>query len=118
MALIDCPECGKEISDKAPSCPNCGVVIAKDNALKPPEDFKESKTEKLSAIVYGFWKFILCILFSGVIAIIPAFLLVLGYNFLFNPYDERFPAFAIGGGIGMFIGCYVAISIMYPEPKD
>ncbi len=24
MALINCPECGKEISDKALSCPNCG----------------------------------------------------------------------------------------------
>lgn len=24
MALIKCPECGKEISDKAKSCPNCG----------------------------------------------------------------------------------------------
>lgn len=24
MALIKCPECGKEISDKAAACPNCG----------------------------------------------------------------------------------------------
>ena len=24
MALINCPECGKEISDMADSCPNCG----------------------------------------------------------------------------------------------
>lgn len=24
MALIKCPECGKEISDKATSCQNCG----------------------------------------------------------------------------------------------
>lgn len=28
MALIKCPECGKEISDKAASCPNCGCPIA------------------------------------------------------------------------------------------
>ena len=28
MALIKCPECGKEISDKAGSCPNCGCPIA------------------------------------------------------------------------------------------
>lgn len=27
MALINCPECGKEISDKAVSCPNCGTPI-------------------------------------------------------------------------------------------
>lgn len=28
MALINCPECGKEISDQASVCPNCGVKIA------------------------------------------------------------------------------------------
>ena len=33
MALISCPECGKEISDKAPSCPSCGVPIAAQVAL-------------------------------------------------------------------------------------
>ncbi len=27
MALINCPECGKEVSDKAESCPNCGFII-------------------------------------------------------------------------------------------
>lgn len=27
MALIKCPECGKEVSDKATSCPNCGCPI-------------------------------------------------------------------------------------------
>lgn len=27
MALIKCPECGKEISDKAVACPNCGAPI-------------------------------------------------------------------------------------------
>ncbi len=27
MALIKCPECGKEISDTAKSCPNCGYRI-------------------------------------------------------------------------------------------
>ena len=27
MALINCPECGREISDKAASCPHCGVPI-------------------------------------------------------------------------------------------
>lgn len=33
MALIKCPECGKEISDKAASCPNCGCPVhVEDNA--------------------------------------------------------------------------------------
>jgi len=29
--LIQCPECGKQISDKANSCPNCGCSINKIN---------------------------------------------------------------------------------------
>ncbi|WP_462321298.1 zinc ribbon domain-containing protein [Halochromatium sp.] len=28
MALIDCPECGRQVSDRAPTCPQCGVPIA------------------------------------------------------------------------------------------
>lgn len=27
MALINCKECGKEVSDKAISCPNCGAQV-------------------------------------------------------------------------------------------
>ena len=28
MAIIKCPECGHQISDRAPVCPSCGVEIA------------------------------------------------------------------------------------------
>ena len=31
MALIKCPECGKEISDKTKKCPECGYPIKKLN---------------------------------------------------------------------------------------
>lgn len=30
MALISCPECGREVSDKANACPNCGYPIEQD----------------------------------------------------------------------------------------
>ena len=36
MAMIKCPECGRQISDKAPVCPNCGVEIA-GKIIKCPE---------------------------------------------------------------------------------
>lgn len=29
MALINCPECNREVSDKAEMCPNCGFGVAK-----------------------------------------------------------------------------------------
>ena len=40
MALIKCSECGKEISDKAESCPHCGNPI--------------SKKEESKVMVYGY----------------------------------------------------------------
>lgn len=43
MALITCSECGKEFSDKAPVCPNCGCptseVIAAQMESVPPFQF-------------------------------------------------------------------------------
>lgn len=30
MALIACSECGSEVSDRAPTCPKCGVPLAAD----------------------------------------------------------------------------------------
>jgi uncharacterized membrane protein YvbJ len=71
MALIKCSECGKEISDKAASCPNCGnpgtvapphmvsIVTSSRKPLKlePVLISKEWKMEKLYAwclIVLGF----------------------------------------------------------------
>lgn len=48
MALIICPECGKEFSDKAPACPNCGCPtseIQKD--LQPKSNsFGKKETEE------------------------------------------------------------------------
>lgn len=34
MSLINCTECGKEISDKATSCPHCGAPIGKTKFCK------------------------------------------------------------------------------------
>lgn len=34
MAMIKCPECGKEISDQAASCPNCGTPIGNKKFCK------------------------------------------------------------------------------------
>lgn len=34
MALIKCPECGKEISDAAVKCPNCGYPVKAEQKKK------------------------------------------------------------------------------------
>ena len=42
MSLIKCPECGKEISDKAEKCPGCGYPLivkqSERNALSNKKD--------------------------------------------------------------------------------
>lgn len=37
MALIKCPECGKEISDTAKNCINCGYVLKEENNTAQPQ---------------------------------------------------------------------------------
>jgi len=41
MALVKCPECNHEISDKAKSCPNCSFPLAEHN-----KDKRKSENEK------------------------------------------------------------------------
>jgi len=36
MGLINCPDCGKEVSERAPECPNCGAPIARAVSTSPP----------------------------------------------------------------------------------
>lgn len=40
MALIKCAECGKDVSDKAASCPNCGSPIQNIAAAGPIDTFR------------------------------------------------------------------------------
>ncbi|MDD6906031.1 MAG: hypothetical protein PUJ69_02920 [Porphyromonas somerae] len=51
MALVSCPECGKEVSAHAEACPNCGCpkdvilesIKKRTEKLKPVETTKETK---------------------------------------------------------------------------
>ena len=38
MALIKCPECGQQISDKAEKCPHCGLPSSYFNTPSKKED--------------------------------------------------------------------------------
>ena len=63
MSLIKCPECGKEISTAAASCPHCGYPLAKEKdngqakdypAPKPNDWVKEwSKKAIIGKVVLG-----------------------------------------------------------------
>ena len=43
MALISCPECGKEISDAARSCPHCGHPIQEPQPQDAPPSLRKNK---------------------------------------------------------------------------
>jgi len=62
MALIRCPECGREVSDRAEACPNCGYPLRpsisgiRGAGWSYPYEYKSSKTVfglPLIHIVYG-----------------------------------------------------------------
>ena len=48
MALIDCPECKKQVSDQAKSCPNCGFQVASYYYQKTKEEKKKEQQELLN----------------------------------------------------------------------
>lgn len=58
MALIKCPECGREVSDKAVSCPQCGYPIAsmavQETPKKPVTFWRKRKSygSAIHAVVY------------------------------------------------------------------
>lgn len=47
MTLIQCSECGKQVSDKAQGCPNCGAPIAAaPQSAPPPTPQQPTKDDK------------------------------------------------------------------------
>ena len=51
MSLIKCTECGREISDQASACPNCGNPMAPILIEKTSKDWKILKLISLLVIV-------------------------------------------------------------------
>lgn len=41
MALIKCPECGKQVSDKANACPGCGCPISSTSSVSNTSNYAQ-----------------------------------------------------------------------------
>lgn len=68
MALIDCPECGEEVSDQTESCPNCGYPVNSDK--KKNKNTKENAEKNGGCIAQIlFFGGLLWLLFIGWIAL-------------------------------------------------
>lgn len=60
--LIDCPECGKQYSDTANACPNCGYVEYEDEHI----------TEGVLSIVIGIFAWVIAFsINNGILLLIP-----------------------------------------------
>lgn len=54
MALIDCPECAKQVSDRAEACPKCGFPVRKELALRKRGSHADDEVlAEVSPAVFG-----------------------------------------------------------------
>lgn len=72
MALITCPECGKQVSDQATSCPNCGCPVRQSTVLDSDMvELGRVKTMKdMEAAEYARRTFALSKLVLGIISLV------------------------------------------------
>lgn len=68
MALINCPQCGKQVSDKAPRCPHCGLDMAV--SFQPPQP-QPQKAEEPPKTPRKVWPIIVAIA-GGIVLIVIA----------------------------------------------
>ncbi|RZT02900.1 zinc-ribbon domain-containing protein [Cuneatibacter caecimuris] len=55
MALFKCPECGKEISDRASTCPNCGCPIETEEKRTKIEIEEKAEQNLVPCTKCGCW---------------------------------------------------------------
>ena len=67
MALINCPECTKEISDQCSACPHCGFPLQK--YIQQPETHQTEAQSKNFALIG-------ILIFTVIITIVVAFVLI------------------------------------------
>jgi uncharacterized coiled-coil protein SlyX len=55
MALIDCPECGTEVSERAAACPQCAYPIARRErgGIRPESGFNADSAFKVTRDILG-----------------------------------------------------------------
>lgn len=68
MSLIQCPECAREISDSAVSCPHCGFPLRTPPREDAPAERQRDRetapapAERPAGFAYGIWGFVLALI--------------------------------------------------------
>lgn len=63
MALIDCPECGRQVSTAAAACPACGYPVASSQQPQPQAE----RNRLLAEVRPSWWKFFWYLVFAWLI---------------------------------------------------
>ena len=99
MALIKCPECNKEVSDRAVTCPHCGYQLrnVQNRAYRLVEKEHDRKCKELIA--------------GGIILLIAAivFLFFLGHPVV--KYSGELLGTIIGSSIGSGISGIILLAV-------
>lgn len=73
MSLMICPECGKEVSDRAESCPNCGCPIIDNSVIASDTEESENRNDSLQgilSIVFGILGILFAFISGGTVTLI------------------------------------------------
>jgi uncharacterized membrane protein YdbT with pleckstrin-like domain len=94
MALIVCPECGKQVSTEAKACPSCGYPVAERNVSAASTGTQEQAVDTVSSqevvmeIRPSWWTFAWHLLFCWLL--IPLVVaLYRRYSFVMRIYSDR-----------------------------
>lgn len=111
MALIKCYECGREISDKASACPNCGAPVIENNSLNRLQQTpEETKRQNQNVSTWGIGSVVL----GGASLIMPYFasVFLVPIAFVLGLISYRKNAQKLGS-VGMIISFLGLCSIIY-----
>ena len=115
MAIIKCPECGREISDSANQCPNCGYDLRKQKI----QTFISKAWVPTSQLFKDWWTYY-CLLFKDrkylkelIILVISITLGVLSICFACVSYDIDW--ILLVGGIML---CLIGFLILFARPIE
>jgi len=113
LALINCNECGKEVSDNAKACPGCGNPVSEAPEVKiNTNTTKNINTMALVGCLLG----IVAWLSSsfGIIGVCACVFSIIGLR-KFNPETEKGKEFAV---VGLVLGaCDIIFTIIYTTCK-
>lgn len=99
MALIPCPECGRKISDAAPSCPQCGHPMKKESLDSP-------LTAVRSGLETSYWRL-------GAFLVVSGILSGVAWAHAMGSSDDLLSYLAVAWLPGVLFGVAVAVAVQF-----